>query len=180
MENSRNSWCMEVWKLQTRIYWLALLLIHWRRSFSNNWGLRRFLFAVHIIPPTLNNRSTAADEGSPTLNFRNILRTSGYLSGMLSALSLSSKYCKPCNSVWEWSVVLGSPTASAIKVKKSNVLESTTSSIWLGIIVFCWCSLSDENLNVFRNKFFMCSTFAGLIHRSLKAGCVFMLCSPFI
>ena len=160
-----NSWCVEQWNS-------GIVYTRWRTVFSNCWGLRRFRFAVYIIPPMLNNRSTAADEGSAPLNLRSILRTCGYLSRELSVLSLSSKNCKPCNSALDWRVVLGSASASAINVKKFNVLESTTSQELSGIEVFRWCFLSAEYLRVSKNRFFICSAFPGLSHLSLKAGWV--------
>ena len=56
---------------------IDILLTRCSKRFSNKDVRRRFLLAVLIIPPTLNKRSTAADEGSATLYFLKTSETRG-------------------------------------------------------------------------------------------------------
>jgi hypothetical protein len=54
-----------------------ILLTRCSERFSKKDGRRRFLLAVLAIPPTLNKRSTAANDGSAILYFLKTSETRG-------------------------------------------------------------------------------------------------------
>ena len=62
-------------------------------------------------------------------NILYFLKTSekrGQCRSELNVLSVSSKYCNPSNSAWDWSVILGSLWPPCINVKKSSVESSSS------------------------------------------------------